>query len=127
VRSFYANGDAITPLKAAAAQITTYLGLAGLATLTVGVAGIALSDTLTFTGQALLLLFILNQRFPQVLQVRGTLLRAGLGTGLGMVVAIGLMQVLPLPALFTALGAMALGGLVAVPFIWPEVKSLVRL
>jgi hypothetical protein len=34
---------------------------------------------------------------------------------------------LPLPALFTALAAMALGGLVALPFIWPEVKSLVRL
>jgi putative peptidoglycan lipid II flippase len=127
VRSFYANGDAITPLKASAAQILSYLCLAGLATLTIGVAGIALSDTITFSGQALILLWLLNRRFPQALQVRSTLLRAGLGAGLGMLVAIGLVQTLPLPALFTSLGAMALGGLVALPFIWPEVKSLVKL
>ncbi len=127
VRAFYAHGDAVTPLKASAVQIITYLPLAGLATLTVGVAGIALSDTITFTGQALLLLWILNRRFPQAWQVRSTLLRSGLGAGLGMLAAIGLMQVLPLPDLFSALGAMAAGGLIALPFIWPEVKSLVRL
>lgn len=127
VRSFYAHGDAITPLKAATLQITTFLGLATLATYTVSVAGIALSDTLTFTGQALLLLFILNRRFPLVLEMRSTLLRAGLGAALGMLVAFGLMQVIPLPALFTSLAAMSAGGLVALPFIWQEVKSLVRL
>jgi putative peptidoglycan lipid II flippase len=127
VRSFYAHGDAVTPLKAAFIQIVTFLGLGALATATIGVAGIALSDTLTFTGQALLLLFILNRRFPQVLEVRSTLQRAGLGAVLGMLAAIGLMQVLPLPALFAALSAMALGGLVALPFIWPEVKSLAKL
>lgn len=127
VRSFYAHGDAITPLKAASMQITAFLGLAALSTVTVGVAGIALSDALTFTAQALLLLFILNKRFPQTLEVRSTLLRAGLGAGLGMLVALGVMQVAPLPAVFTALGAMAVGGLVALPFIWQEVKSLVRL
>jgi putative peptidoglycan lipid II flippase len=127
VRSFYAHGDAVTPLKAAFVQIVTFLGLAVLATYTIGVAGIALSDTLTFTGQALLLLVILNRRFPQALEVRSTLQRAALGAMLGMLAAIGLMQVLPLPALFTALAAMALGGLVSLPFIWPELKSLVKL
>jgi len=44
-----------------------------------------------------------------------------------MLVALGLMQVLPLPAVFTALGAMVVGGLVALPFIWTEVKGLVQL
>jgi putative peptidoglycan lipid II flippase len=127
VRSFYAHGDAVTPLKAAFVQIITFLGLAALAAYTIGVAGIALSDTLTFTGQALLLLVILNRRFPQVMEVRGTLQRAALGAVLGMLAAIVLMQVLPLPALFTALAAMSLGGLVSLPFIWPEVKSLVKL
>jgi len=127
VRSFYAHGDAVTPLKAAFLQIITFLGLAALATITIGVAGIALSDTLTFTAQALLLLFILNRRFPQALEVRSTLQRAVLGAGLGMLAAIGLMQILPFPALFTALAAMTLGGLAALPFIWPEVKSLVKL
>jgi len=127
VRSFYAHGDAVTPLKAAFVQILTYLGLAALATVTIGVAGIALSDTLTFTGQALLLLVILNRRFPQALEVRSTLQRAGLGALLGMLVAIGLMQVFPAPDLVKALVSMSLGGLVALPFIWPEVKSLVRL
>jgi putative peptidoglycan lipid II flippase len=127
VRSFYAHGDAITPLKAALVQIFAFLCLASLARYTIGVAGIALSDTLTFTGQALLLLFILNRRFPQALEVRSTLQRAGLGAMLGMLAAIGLMQVLPLPALFAALVAMAIGGLISLPFIWPEVNSLVRL
>ena len=127
VRSFYAHGDAVTPLKAAFAQIITFLGLAALAAATIGVAGIALSDTITFTGQALLLLFILNRRFPQALEVRSTLQRALLGAGLGMLAAIGVMQVLPLAALYASLVAMTLGGLIALPFIWPEVKSLVRL
>jgi len=127
VRSFYAHGDAVTPLKAALVQIVTFLGLAELGRFTIGVAGIALSDTITFTGQALLLLVILNRRFPQALEVRSTLRRTALGALLGMLAAIVLMQVLPLPALFTALVAMAMGGLIALPFIWPEVKSLVKL
>lgn len=127
VRSFYAQKDALTPLKAAAGQIVVFWGLAALASITIGVAGIALSDTLTFTGQALLLLFILNRRFPQALEVRSTLLRAILGAGAGMLVAAGLMQVIPLAELFAALAAMVVGGLVSLPFIWPEVKSLVKL
>jgi putative peptidoglycan lipid II flippase len=127
VRSFYAHGDAVTPLKAAVFQIVTFLILAALVSAVIGVAGIALTDSLTFTGQALLLLFILNRRFPQALEVRSTLQRAVLGAGLGTLAAIGLTAILPLPALLTALAAMAAGGLVALPFIWPEVKSLIRL
>jgi len=63
-------------------QIVAYLGLAVLSTVTIGVAGLALSDTLTFTAQALFLLFILNRRFPQALEVRSTLIRALVGAGL---------------------------------------------
>ena len=127
VRSFYAQQDALTPLKAAVGQITAYLLLAILLSKTMGPPGLSLADSLTFTGQALVLLFILNRRFPGVLEVKETLARAALGAVCGALLALGLLQYVPFPAFPLAVGALVAGGLVALPFIWPEVKSLVKL
>jgi peptidoglycan biosynthesis protein MviN/MurJ (putative lipid II flippase) len=106
VRSFYAQQDALTPLKAAACQITAYLLLAILLSKIMGPPGLSLADSLTFTGQALALLFILNRRFPGVLAVKETLARAGLGAACGAMLAFGLLQFMPLPALPLAMGAL---------------------
>ncbi len=127
VRSFYARQNATTPLLAAFLQAVAYILLAVSLSRTVGHIGLALADTFSFSGQALLLLFLLNRRFPGVLQLGGTLWRAGLGALIGGGLTYALIQMLPLPILPLSLGALATGGLVVLPFIWSEVKLLVRL
>ncbi len=72
VRSFYAQQNARIPLIAASLQAVAFIALAVLLALTIGHVGIALADTFTFTGEALLLLFLLNRRFPGVLGGWGT-------------------------------------------------------
>ncbi len=127
VRSFYARQDALTPLKIAFLQICTYLLLAVGLSAFMGVNGLALADSLTFTGQALLLLFLLQRLAPGILRVGDTLLRAGLGSILGGAAAYLALKFLPLPTLPLAFGALTLGGVIVLPFIWKEIKVLVRL
>jgi len=127
-RSFYAQQDARTPLYLAALNAALYVVLAISLSRRMGAVGIALANTLSFTSEALLLLFVLNRRFPGVLRVGGTLPRvalASLGGALLTYLLLGLT--LPLPTLFLALGALAIGALVILPFIWPEIKILVQL
>lgn len=127
VRSFYAQQNARIPLIAASLQAVAFIALAVLLALTIGHVGIALADTFTFTGEALLLLFLLNRRFPGVLGVGNTLLRSCLAAAAGALIVYLLMRILPLPALPLSLGALVIGGLAGLPLIWPEVKMLVKL
>ncbi len=91
-----------------------------------GVPGIALANTVAFTTEALLLLYILNRRFPGVLHVGKPLLRVMLASLAGAALSLAVLQ-LPLPALPLALVSMAAGGLLILPFIWPEIKLLIKL
>ncbi|MBN2548757.1 MAG: hypothetical protein JXB15_06355, partial [Anaerolineales bacterium] len=79
-----------------------------------------------FTGEALLLLFLLARRVPGVLQVRATLLRVFLASAGAALLSFLLLQ-LPFSSIILALGALALGALLVAPFIWPEVKLLLKL
>ena len=130
-RSFYARQDALTPLFAAAINALAYIVFAISLSRIFGAPGIALANTLAFTGEALLLLILLARRVPGVLQVRATLLRVVLASA-GAALLAALLLRLPFPALpaadlLQALVALALGGLLMVPFIWPEVKMLLKL
>lgn len=125
-RSFYAQQDARTPLFAAALNAGLYVLLALYLSEQFGAVGIALANALAFTGEALLLLFLLNRRLPGLWRVNTTLLRVlGVSAGGGLLV-FALMR-LPLPALPLAFGAPALGALAILPFIWPEIKLLIKL
>ena len=127
VRSFYAQQDARTPLKAAFLQTLAYILLAfGLSRL-VGHTGLALADSLTFTAQALLLFFLLKRIFPGVLQMGNTLLHLLPACGLSALLALAVMTWLPLPEFYRAVAALGIGGLAALPWIWPEIRILVRL
>jgi putative peptidoglycan lipid II flippase len=125
-RAFYAQQNARIPLFTAAFRISAFLLLGVIFLRPLGVAGIALADTLAITSEAIILLFLLNRRFPGVLQVGGTLARAALVSLGGGLLVFALLQ-LPLPALVASLAALAAGGLLALPFIWPEVKLLIKL
>lgn len=125
-RSFYAQQDARTPLFAAALNAGAYVVFAVLLSRQLGPVGIALANSMAFTGEALLLLYLLNRNQPGILQIGGTLARAlVVAVGAGLVVY-GLMS-LPFPVLPLTVGALGVGALAALPFIWPEVKLLVRL
>jgi hypothetical protein len=72
------------------------------------------------------LLLMLNRRFPGVLKVDRTLIRSVLGSLACAGIASLVLFTSWTPPVQVAL-ALALGGLVAIPFIWPEIKLLVKL
>jgi putative peptidoglycan lipid II flippase len=125
-RSFYARQNALTPLAAAAINASLFFVLAFSLSKSLGPLGIALANCLSFTSEALLLLFLLNRQVPGVLRVGPALLRAAAVAFAGGLFTWGLM-LLPLPGLPLALGALALSGLASLPFIFPEVRLLLNL
>jgi len=127
VRSFYAQQIAWVPMVAAGLQAGAFMLLAWLLSSTLGPAGIALADTLTFTLQALILLWLLQRHFQGVLAVGKTLLRAGLAALLVGGLTLALYTWLPLSPFWSALAACAAGCVLTIPLVWPEVRLLVRL
>ena len=128
VRGYYAQQDAITPLWASALMAATFTALALLFSRSIGVAGIALANALAFTGEALLLLYLLNRKFSGLLRLSRTLVRVALASlAAALLVYFILNLPLPIPSLILASGALVLGGLAVLPFIWPEIKLLLKL
>jgi putative peptidoglycan lipid II flippase len=127
VRSFYAMQKPRWPVIAAGLQAMSFILLGWLLSDWLGAAGIALADTITFSIQALGLLIALNLFFPGSLDVRPSLLRTGLSGIVGGSAAYLLLTYLPLPPFQASLVAGGLGGLLALPFIWPELLLLVRI
>ena len=106
----------------------TFVVLAVAFGFSVGAAGIALANGLAFTGEALLLWYLLNRRFSGVTAVRSTLIRVIPVALLGGLVAFGLLHLsLPIPNLILGVLALGVGGLVVLPFILPELKLLLKM
>ncbi|KAF0108907.1 MAG: hypothetical protein FD146_793 [Anaerolineaceae bacterium] len=127
VRSYYANQNTRVPLLAALGQVAAFILLAWLFSGWIGLPGIPLAAAIAYTTQALVLLTLLNRKFPGLLNVGGTALRAVPAALLAGALAWAGMQFLPLPAWLAALAGMFAGGLAALPLIWPEVRTLLRL
>jgi putative peptidoglycan lipid II flippase len=125
-RGFYAQQDAITPLWASALMAALYTVMAIWWAGWLGAIGIALANSVAFTLQSLLLWYLLNRRYPGVTRVGRTLLRALAASATAALVFLLLMQ-LPFSNIVVSLGALLLGGLAALPFIWPEIKLLLRM
>ncbi len=127
VRSFYANQDTRTPLIAAFLQVVMFVILSLIFSPIIGLAGIPLSAALTFTTQAIVLLTLLNRRFPGLLQMGNTALRAIVSAALAGLATLAVLEFLPLSSVPRTLAALATGGLAAVPLIWREVRLLFNL
>ncbi len=131
-RSFYAQQDAKTPLIAAALNAFAYLGLALSLSNVLGLVGIAIANSVVFTTEALVLLWLLNRRYPGLFRVGGTFLRISLasaGSGLILFFLLRLGPLADLTGLNSALAAaagMALGLAVALPFMWPELRLVLK-
>jgi putative peptidoglycan lipid II flippase len=127
VRSFYANQNTRTPLAAAAIQAVSFFGLAWLLSRWIGLPGIPLAASLTFTAQAIVLHLLLNRKFPGLLDMRGTLPRALLAAlASGLIAWLG-TAFLPLSPLLAALVGLAAGLAAALPLIWKELRLLLKL
>ena len=127
VRSFYANQNTRTPLAAAFLQAVSFVILSLVLTPVLGLAGIPLAAAITFTTQAVVLLSLLNRRFPGLLRLGSTTWRAPLSAVTAGGLALALVSLLPLGPLMGSLSALAIGGLAALPFIWPEARLMLRL
>jgi peptidoglycan biosynthesis protein MviN/MurJ (putative lipid II flippase) len=122
-------------LIVAALTTLTFVILAVVLGLRLGAPGIGLANALAFTGEAVLLWILLNRRYSGVLQAGGTLVRALLAAACGGAVVFLVMRLsaeyLASSGLLLQVGAagiaMALGALAALPFVWREVRLLVRL
>ncbi|MEX2143908.1 MAG: murein biosynthesis integral membrane protein MurJ [Anaerolineales bacterium] len=126
-RAFYAQQNAVTPLWAAALNALAYIVLAVALTDRMGAGGIAFAGTIAFTGEALLLLWLLKRSYPSLLRSRDTLLRVAAASVLGGLVALALLEFAPIPALFAALLGLVIGTLITLPFILPELKVFAQL
>jgi putative peptidoglycan lipid II flippase len=127
VRAFYANQNTRTPLVAAFIQAVSFILLAWLFSGWIGLPGIPLAAAITFTAQAIVLLSLQNRKFPGLLNMGGTLVRAILAAIAGGLVAYTGTRFLPIPALLAALVGMVGGAVVTLPFIWKEIRLLLHL
>ena len=126
-RAFYARQDARLPLLASFLNLVAFGILASLLVKPFGAVGIALGNILAYTGEAIFLLFLLDRRMPEHLAFTNTLVRALLSGLVGGAVTYLVISYLPLPRLIGSIAAMGLGAVAAVPFIWKEIRLLVRL
>ena len=127
VRSFYANQNTRTPLVAAFLQAVAFVVLSIILRPLLGLAGIPLAAALTFTTQALVLLTLLNRRFPGLLDVKSTALRAIPAALVAGLLVLGVVNYLPASPLMASLVALPVGAAIALLFIWPEVRTLFHL
>jgi putative peptidoglycan lipid II flippase len=146
-RSFYARQDAITPMIFAGLNGALYILFGYMFSRVLGVMGISLGDSFSFTIEATILLMILSWRlffhgrekasilkqwkeilYPEM-QGMSTIWRSILAGAVsaGVVVVVIRTLLLPLGSLAASLLAMILGLLAALPFIWKECRSFLRL
>jgi putative peptidoglycan lipid II flippase len=126
-RAFYAQQEARLPLLASALNALAYLLMGILFFQPWGAVGISLANTLSFTGEALLLLYWHNRRLKEPLQLRGSLLRTVLGSVVGMGCVVLILRFLPIPALVSSALAMLVGAAVCLPWIWKDTRALLHL
>lgn len=127
-RSFYAQQDAITPLIGAIVNVMIYIPLGILLFQPLGAPGISLTDSIAFTIQTLFLLGMLLRKPFIHFDVKGTVLRVSFGAlaAFGVILAVQFAGS-GAPAILVGIGAMAAGGLMVLPFIWQEIRVLMRL
>lgn len=128
-RAFYAVQNAWVPLATAGGNVVLYGLLGVLLFRPLGAPGIALTDSIVFTLEALVLLFLLVRAGRVSFSADSTVWRSLLALiTAGVVTHLGVSLLTPLahPLIAGAL-PMGMGLLFSLPWIWPEIKLLTRL
>jgi putative peptidoglycan lipid II flippase len=127
-RAFYAQQNALIPLGASFVATVTFVILAVALGYTLGAPGIALANGLAYTGEAVLLWYLLQRRFPGVIEVRKTLVRVIPMALVGALLVYAILRLpVSVPGLLLGVGALGIGGLAVLPFILPELRLLVKM
>jgi putative peptidoglycan lipid II flippase len=128
-RTFYSRREAIVPLRGVLIRLAVYIAI-GVVVVKFfpqwGAAGIALAE-LSLTVESIFLLLWLNRKVSPPVTAWGAVSRGGLAALTGGLVAYALLMWLPIPSVFAALGAMAVGGAITIPFILPYLRLMLRL
>lgn len=128
-RSFYARKEPMFPLYAVLIRLAIFIliGLAGITLFReVGAPVIALAE-IALLIESIILFRWLSNRLHEPLHVWSAVGRGVVAALIGGVTAYLLALYLPGSAVLTALLGMIVGGLAALPFIWSEIKLLLKL
>ena len=128
-RSFYARKEPLFPLYAVILRFTIFItiGILGLTFFrNIGAPIIALAE-IALLVESIVLFSWLSKRTHEPLRVWSAVLKGLVAALVGGVAAYVLAVIVPGSAVLTAMLGMVIGGLVALPLIWSEVKLLVKL
>jgi putative peptidoglycan lipid II flippase len=128
-RAFYARKEPMYPLYAVLIRIGVFLtiGIAGLTFLRgVGAPLIAFAE-IALLVEAIVMFGWLSRKMHEPLRVESAVVKGILAAVLGGVTTYLVAVYLPGPAALTALIGMVIGGLIALPIIWSEIKLLFKL
>ncbi|KAF0110484.1 MAG: hypothetical protein FD147_1630 [Chloroflexi bacterium] len=128
-RSFYARQNAIIPLITAGVNVVLYAMTGALLYKPLGAAGIALTDSVVFTLEAVLLLLLLNRKVIHKIKLESTLVRSILAAFTASLVTWGgtLLLDSEVHPILTSTIPMALGFFSALPWIRQELRLLLKL
>jgi putative peptidoglycan lipid II flippase len=128
-RSFYARKEPLFPLYAVILRLVLFIAI-GILGMTyfrqIGAPVIAFAE-IALLLESILLFGWLSRRTHEPLRVWSAVLKGLLAALIGGVTAYLLALYVPGSAVLTALLGMIVGGLVALPFIWSEIKLLLKL
>lgn len=125
-RAFYAQQNARIPLFASAVNTVLFVVFALVLVKPLNAPGIALANTLSFSCEALLLWILLQRQCRQPWQVGGSVLRAAAAAAISGLAAWGMLN-LQFSPLVMAIAGGGVGIALALPWVMPEVKLLLRL
>jgi len=128
-RAFYARKEPMYPLYAVLIRIGVFLliGIAGVTFLRgIGAPIIAFAE-IALLVEAIVMFGWLSRKMNEPLRVWSAVVKGILAALIGGLTAYVLAVYLPGSAVLTALIGMVIGGLVALPIIWSEIKLLVNL
>lgn len=128
VRAFYARQNAWVPLLGAGVTLGFYVLTGTQLYRWLGAPGISLADALSFSAEALLLALLLARTLKRGFRIWPVFARAGLAAGIsGGVIWLGQSGIPWGHSLLMAGGLMGLGGMLSLPWIWREIRLLIRL
>ena len=129
-RAFYAQQNARTPLITIFVTATIFIILAIPLAKWIGAPGIALANSIAFTSQLGLMIWFLNRNYRGFAQAKSTLQRVVPASLAAAGIVLLLNNIIPLNDFgliirtLAGVGILSLGGVIVLPFIWPEIKSL---
>jgi len=128
-RSFYARKEPMFPLYAVILRLALFIGI-GILGLTyfrqIGAPVIAFAE-IALLIESLVLFGWLSKRTHEPLRAWSAVFKGLAAATLGGVTAYALAVYVPGSAVLTSLLGMIIGGLAALPFIWSEIKLLLKL